>query len=191
MSTIKRIVTTLSAVAVMGFVMVTMIHMSKVNDNINKFREDTELTRLQVQSFVKISDPKSIQSYVSELNKILDNMHRLGKIIDKGEEVDLALARIEKQYHILGNKIDDMVTIKSHKETTTFTRDQTVQHIDEVYEEMEDIDVKLDRQYKAMLKKIGMIEQDIDDIKKLLKTFNKKKFFHTHKWDKQRLNHYG
>lgn len=181
MSTIKRIVTTLSAVAVMGFVMVTMIHMSKVNDNINKFREDTELTRLQVQSFVKISDPKSIQSYVSELNKILDNMHRLGKIIDKGEEVDLALARIEKQYHILGNKIDDMVTIKSHKETTTFTRDQTVQHIDEVYEEMEDIDVKLDRQYKAMLKKIGMIEQDIDDIKKLLKTFNKKKFFHTHK----------
>lgn len=74
-----------------------------------------------------------------------------------------------------------MVTIKSHKETTTFTRDQTVQHIDEVYEEMEDIDVKLDRQYKAMLKKIGMIEQDIDDIKKLLKTFNKKKFFHTHK----------
>ena len=50
-------------------------------------------------------------------------------------------------------RVDDMVTIKSHKETTSFTRDQTVQHIDEVYEEMEDIDDKLDRQYKAMLKK--------------------------------------
>ncbi len=77
-----------------------------------------------------------------------------------------------------------MVTIKSHKKTRDDlqdVRDATVGHIDDVYMEMEDIDDKLDRQYKAMLKKINMIEDDIDDIKKMLKTMNKKKFFHTHK----------
>ena len=68
MSTIKRVVTTLSAVAVMGFVMVTMIHMSKVNDNINKFREEYTLIEKDVSAFSKVSDPKSIRLYVKELN---------------------------------------------------------------------------------------------------------------------------
>ena len=111
-------------------------------------------------------------------------MHRLGKIIDKGEEVDLALARIEKQYHILGNKIDDMVTIKSHKKTRDDLqdmRDATVGHIDDMYMEMEDIEDKLNRQYKAMIKSIDMIENEVSEINDLLKTMNKKKFFHTHK----------
>ena len=36
MSIVKKVVTALSAVAVLGFIMVSVIHMSKVNDNINK-----------------------------------------------------------------------------------------------------------------------------------------------------------
>ena len=181
---IKQIGMSAAAVAVALFITVSVIHMSNVNDNINELRKETELTRLQVQSFTKISDPKTVQFYVSELNKIVDNMHRLGKIIDKGEEVDLALARIEKQYHILGNKIDDMVTIKSHKKTRDDLqdmRDATVGHIDDMYMEMEDIEDKLNRQYKAMIKSIDMIENEVSEINDLLKTMNKKKFFHTHK----------
>ena len=181
---IKQIGMSAAAVAVALFITVSVIHMSNVNDNINELRKETELTRLQVQSFTKISDPKTVQFYVSELNKIVDNMHRLGKIIDKGEEVDLALARIEKQYDILSNKIDDMVTIKSHKKTRDDLqdmRDATVGHIDDMYMEMEDIEDKLDRQYKAMIKSIDMIENEISEINKTLKTMNKKKFFHTHK----------
>ena len=140
---IKQIGISAAAVAVALFITVSVIHMSNVNDNINGLRKETELTRLHVQSFTKISDPKTVQFYVSELNKIVDNMHRLGKIIDKGEEVDLALARIEKQYHILSNKFDDMVTIKSHKKTRDDLqdiRDATVGHIDDLYMEIEDID---------------------------------------------------
>ena len=43
------------------------------------------------------------------------------------------------------------------------------------------MDDNLDKQYKAMIKKISIIEDDIDVIKSMLKTMNKKKFMHTHK----------
>ena len=181
---IKQIGMSAAAVAVALFITVSVIHMSNVNDNINELRKETELTRLQVQSFTKISDPKTVQFYVSELNKIVDNMHRLGKIIDEGEEVDLALARIEKQYDILGNKLDDMVTIKTHDKTRDDIQDvrnATVGHIDDLYMEIEDIDDKLDRQYKSVIKSLDIVEQEISAINKTLKTMNKKKFFHTHK----------
>ena len=156
----------------------------KANDRVAELGEKYKETDNKVAVFTDLNDPKTVLFYVSELNKIVDNMHRLGKIIDKGEEVDLALARIEKQYHILGNKIDDMVTIKSHKKTRDDLqdmRDATVGHIDDMYMEMEDIEDKLNRQYKAMIKSIDMIENEVSEINDLLKTMNKKKFFHTHK----------
>jgi len=184
MSTIKRVVTTLSAVAVMGFVMVTMIHMSKVNDNINKFREEYTLIEKDVSAFTKVSDPKSIRLYVKELNKILDEIHFLSRMVESGQLADEGLTAILNEQAKMNKKILEMVTIKTHNKTRDDiqdVRDATVGHIDDVYMEIEDIDDKLDRQYKAMLKKIVTIENDIDDIKKLLKTFNKKKFFHTHK----------
>ena len=77
-----------------------------------------------------------------------------------------------------------MVTIKSHKKTRDDLqdmRDATVGHIDDMYMEMEDIEDKLNRQYKAMIKSIDMIENEVSEINDLLKTMNKKKFFHTHK----------
>ena len=53
--------------------------------------------------------------------------------------------------------------------------------LDDLFDTTEEIDVKLDRQYKAMIKSIDMIEDEVSEINKLLKTMNKKKFFHTHK----------
>lgn len=184
MSIVKKVVTALSAVAVLGFIMVSVIHMSKVNDNINKFREEYTLIEEDVSAFTKVSDPKTIQLYVKELNKILDEIHFLGRMVESGQLADEGLTAILNEQAKMNKKILEMVTIKAHNKTRDDlqdVRDATVGHIDDVYMEMEDIDDKLDRQYKAMLKKINIIEDDIDDIKKMLKTMNKKKFFHTHK----------
>ena len=40
----------------------------------------------KVYSFEKVSDPKTIRLYVNELNKLLDDMNRLGTLIDGGDE---------------------------------------------------------------------------------------------------------
>ena len=38
--------------------------------------------------FVDVSNPKTIRLYTNELRSILDNMTRLSKIVDKGQEID-------------------------------------------------------------------------------------------------------
>ena len=83
----------------------------------------------------------------------------------------------------MNKKILEMVTIKAYNKTRDDiqdVRDATVGHIDDVYTEIEDIDDKLDRQYRALIKSLDIVENEISDINKTLKTFNKKKFFHTH-----------
>jgi hypothetical protein len=158
--------------------------MSKVNSKIDEWEESYNVIHKDVSAFTKVSDPKTIRLYVKELNKILDEIHFLSRMVESGQLADEGLAAILNEQAKMNKKILEMVTIKAHNKTRDDiqdVRDATVGHIDDVYMEMEDIDDKLDRQYKAMLKKINTIEDDIDDIKKLLKTMNKKKFIHTHK----------
>ena len=184
MSIVKKVVTALSAVAVLGFVLVSVIHMSKVNDNINKFREEYKLIEKDVSVFTKVSDPKTIQLYVKELNKILDEIHFLGRMVESGQLADEGLTAILNEQAKMNKKILEMVTIKAHNKTRDDiqdVRDATVGHIDDVYMEIEDIDDKLDRQYRALIKSLDIVEKEISDINKTLKTMNKKKFFHTHK----------
>ena len=44
-----------------------------------------------VVAFVKVSDPETIRHYVKELNKILDDITFLSKIIESGQLADEAL----------------------------------------------------------------------------------------------------
>ena len=53
--------------------------------------------------------------------------------------------------------------------------------IDQTYEDLMDIDDKLAKTNKKIHQQLDNIQDEIDDIKKLLKTMNKKKFMHTHK----------
>ena len=62
-----------------------------------KYTEKWEKINSDVEQFVEISNPKTIQFYVSELRKILDDMTRLGKIIEKGQEIDEAVNKINAE----------------------------------------------------------------------------------------------
>ena len=61
---------------------------------------DKKLSK-RLKVYETLSNPKTVQFYVAELNKIVDNMHRLGKIIDNGEEINVVLTRIEKTLKLL------------------------------------------------------------------------------------------
>ena len=43
------------------------------------------------------------------------------------------------------------------------------------------MDDKADKSNKKIDKQLDAIQKELDEVKDLLKTFNKKKFFHTHK----------
>jgi len=58
-----------------------------------------------VDAFVKVSDPETIRHYVKELNKILDDITFLSKIIESGQLADEAITEFFNSYQ---NKLDNL-----------------------------------------------------------------------------------
>tara|TARA_A100001391_G_scaffold190616_1_gene163259 strand:- start:30 stop:599 length:570 start_codon:yes stop_codon:yes gene_type:complete len=130
-------------------------------------RDEQLSKRLKV--YEKLSDPKTVQFYVSELNKIVDNMHRLGKIIDEGGEIDLDIARIEKQYMIFEekfNSIDNSINgmkylahdVDALYDITSVNEENIKSVADETLSEINE----------KMKKQIDLILKDIENIKNTL-----------------------
>ena len=129
---------------------------------------DEELSK-RLKVYEKLSDPKTVQFYVSELNKIVDNMHRLGKIIDEGGEIDLDIARIEKQYMIFEekfNSIDNSINgmkylahdVDALYDITSVNQENIKSVVDETLSEINE----------KMKKQIDLILKDIENIKNTL-----------------------
>ena len=130
---------------------------------------DKKLSK-RLKVYETLSNPKTVQFYVAELNKIVDNMHRLGKIIDNGEEINVVLTRIEKTIKLLESQSD--ITLNNDldmKETIKLVNN----HIKEVdsrirtdlesvlNKELEQIDLRIVKQF-------DQIENDLRDIRNLL-----------------------
>ena len=153
----------------------------KANDLVAELSEQYKETDNKVAVFTDLNDPKTIQSYVKQLRKILDDITFLGKLIESGQVADEALTKMKKD---IDAKLNRMVTIDEFASSVNLTQNRIAAidvDLDDLFDTTEEIDVKLDRQYKAMIKSIDMIEDEVSEINKLLKTMNKKKFFHTHK----------
>ena len=153
----------------------------KANDLVAELSEQYKETDNKVAVFTDLNDPKTIQSYVKQLRKILDDITFLGKLIESGQVADEALIKMQKD---IDAKLNRMVTIDEFASSVNLTSNRMAAigvDLDDLFDTTDEIDDKLDRQYKAMIKSIDMIEDEVSEINKLLKTMNKKKFFHTHK----------
>ena len=153
----------------------------KANDLVAELGEQYKETDNKVAVFTDLNDPKTIQSYVKQLRKLLDDITFLGKLIESGQIADEALIKMQRD---IDAKLNRMVTIDEFASSVNLTQNRMAAinvDLDDLFDTTEEIDVKLDRQYKAMIKSIDMIEDEVSEINKLLKTMNKKKFFHTHK----------
>ena len=153
----------------------------KANDLVAELGEQYKETDNKVAVFTDLNDPKTIQSYVKQLRKILDDITFLGKLIESGQIADEALIKMQKD---IDAKLNRMVTIDEFASSVNLTQNRMAAinvDLDDLFDTTDEIDDKLDRQYKAMIKSIDMIEDEVSEINKLLKTMNKKKFFHTHK----------
>ena len=67
-------------------------------EQVNTWDSNYQIITDKVYSFEKVSDPKTIRLYVKELNRLLDDMNRLGNIIDGGDELEIVLTNYEKEY---------------------------------------------------------------------------------------------
>lgn len=97
-------------IGVVCFIYVTfsMIHMSRVNSKMDEWNESYRAIEEDVSAFTKLSDPKTIRLYVKELNKILDNIHFLSKIVESGQLSDESLLNILNGQVLINEQLVDM-----------------------------------------------------------------------------------
>ncbi len=143
---------------------------SKVDEQADKWDVRYKEIDDKVSVFVDVSNPKTIRLYTNELRSILDNMGRLSKIVDKGQEIDETLDKIlegivqlEDQWDVtLSNDIKMKETIEvvnNHiKDVDTRVRSELGNVLDK---ELEDIDLRITKQF-------DQIENDLRDIRNML-----------------------
>jgi len=142
----------------------------KLNEETSYWAKQYKETDDKVSAYIKVSDPKTVRLYIKQLNDLLDNMTRLGKIIENGEEVDLALARIEKEYIILGQQVKMMITeINNNLLKLKEEQQMHTEEINDLFDaDMDDVD-KLTLVDNKIMNKIKVIQTDLSDIKNTLK----------------------
>tara|TARA_R100000353_G_scaffold81123_1_gene61052 strand:+ start:573 stop:1103 length:531 start_codon:yes stop_codon:yes gene_type:complete len=139
---------------------------NKAEERLVEYDKKYEKIEHDVSTFVDVSNPKTIRLYTKELRDILDNMSRLSKIIDKGEEIDITLGKImdgidqlEDQWDVtLSNDIKMKETIEVVKNHISDDRGQLMSILDE---ELDDIDTRITKQF-------DQIENDLRDIRNML-----------------------
>ena len=126
----------------------------------------------RIKVYEKLADPKSVQLYVKELNKILDNMTKLIRVVESGEEIDAFFGKMESDIEAVKDMVNNIYPIVDEFETEKESTEAYVvqnnlrmrmvqENIDELIEDTEDYDLKL-------IKKFDIIENDLRDIKDLL-----------------------
>ena len=142
-------------------------------EQVNVWDSNYQIITDKVLSFEKVSDPKTIRLYVNELNKLLDDMNRLGTLIDGGNALDIILVNYEKEYIKLHTKVFELIDEVELVEKKLLNQNITLSDFTDVnMEKIDELKKKIDqqRQYTADTKvslesKLKDVENDVIIIK--------------------------
>ena len=151
----------------------------KFDETLDNIMGEYEVISEQVDTFVDISNPKTIRLYTKELRKILDDISFLSKLIQTGQLADDALDDYleEQQGNLDGLKetlssitteVDSML-ISSHdhmhimvEELQDSVKTQLTNSTSEVTSKVDE----LNKQIISLLKSIDTVKKDINVVKK-------------------------
>jgi len=144
---------------------------------VEELQEEQELLKEEVQAFTKVSDPKTIRLYVKELNKILDDVTFLGKMVKSGQTSAESLDEFFSNYDTMINSVNDRILElnKEHMESVTKFNSQIAglsEDQDELFDTTEDLEIIIKDQsdYISQLnvelgQSINKVEEDVQTIK--------------------------
>ena len=113
----------------------------------------------RLKIYEDLADPKTTQFYITELEKIVDNMHRLGKIIDKGEDIETYLKNLEEQINAIALVSEDHVNHMYN------TYKELANDVDDLYDEQEGINNRLESHSFAIDAVNDDLHSKLDDMK--------------------------
>ena len=143
---------------------------NKAEERLVEYDKKYEKIEKDVSTFVDVSNPKTIRMYTKELRDILDNMSRLSKIIDKGEEIDIALDKIMDGIEQLEDQWDITLSNDLKMKETIEVVNEHIKEVDSRFQsqlgsildkELETIDLRIAKQF-------DQIENDLRDIRNML-----------------------
>ena len=149
-------------------------------DYVEELQQEQELLKEEVQAFTKVSDPKTIRSYVKQLNDILDDITFLGKIVESGQT---SAESLDAYFNDYDNKLEHVIDgiEMVHSELTkidskfknqiiglSIDTDENIDMLDELEDNIKDVD-------KSILNKLRIIEADLDTIRALIKDVDNSK----------------
>ena len=131
----------------------------------------------KVYSFEKVSDPKTIRLYVKELNKILDDVTFLGKIVESGQVSSESLDEFFSEYQDKINEANDMIfghhtelteleyKLKEQVTRLTVETDDNLESIQEIQDRIQEQVDYVNKLNVDIGQSITNVEDDIQTIK--------------------------
>ncbi len=149
----------------------------ELEEQVNVWDSNYQIITDKVYSFEKVSDPKTIRLYVKELNKILDDVTFLGKMVESGQTSAESLDEFFSNYDTMINSVNDRILElnKEHMESVTKFNSQIAglsEDQDELFDTTEDLEIIIKDQsdYISQLnvelgQSINKVEEDVQTIK--------------------------
>jgi len=149
----------------------------ELEEQVNVWDSNYQIITDKVYAFEKVSDPKTIRLYVKELNKILDDVTFLGKMVESGQTSAESLDEFFSNYDTMINSVNDRILElnKEHMESVTKFNSQIAglsEDQDELFDTTEDLEIIIKDQsdYISQLnvelgQSITKVEDDIQTIK--------------------------
>ena len=173
-----------TAIVLGGFWLGTYYGVSTYGDFVSELQHKYDVMYKEMETFTKVSDPKTIRKYVKELNRILLDINFLADAIESGQLADEYITDIVKGQE----RLKDLT--KSLQDNHT-RYDMTIQRlIYGVSKNSEDVANNLDlvdSLKQVRLKELAYsdttfrnIMNDLRQIKKDVKLLQRKKLFHQH-----------
>ena len=140
-------------------------------NELNVWDSNYQIITDKVYAFEKVSDPKTIRLYVKELNKILDYVTFLGKIVESGQVSSESLDEFFSEYQDKIENVNGRLK-RLYSEVTELEykfKEQVTRLTGETDDNLELIDAlagELDEQNKYLNQlniKLGQLIQEVED----------------------------
>ena len=169
----KIIQTITSALIGIGcFIGGTYYATEKFNTGLDRVMDEYEVISDKVDVFIKVSDPKTVRTYVKQLNNILDDINFLNKMIKSGQLADEALSDILKNQQNINKQLVSMITKEEFVGyvAKADNRDESIgYHVDELWEWTYTKEAEDTTNNNSIVNKLNTIQTDLDTIRGLIK----------------------
>ena len=173
-----------TAIVLGGFWLGTYYGVTTYGDFVSELQHKYDVMYKEMETFTKVSDPKTIRRYVKELNRILLDINFLADAIESGQLADEYITGIVKGQE----KLKDLTkSLQDNNVRYDMTIQRLIYNVSKNSEDVANNLTSMDSLKQVRLKELAYKDMtfrnimiDLKQIKKDIKLLQTKKLFHQH-----------